>query len=118
MRFLFKLAVLALAAFGVKTLYDKLAPKQQQLRGTGDTFFDRTSNAAREIGSQVSTAAQRVASSAKSGAGDVRDTASREADTVRATASEQADEVTAAAKQAKDEATRTLQDQPTNASSY
>ena len=99
LRFLFRLGVLALAAFGAKALYDKLAPKQDQLRSTADTFIDRTSTAAKEMGTKVSGAAQHLASTAQSDASDVRDTAAR-----------QADEVKSAAQQAKDDVRRELDD--------
>ena len=52
-RFLIRLAVLALAAFGAKSLYERfVAPNQDQLRQSADQFIDRTSTAAREVGTR------------------------------------------------------------------
>lgn len=97
MRFLFRLAVLALAAVGVKALYDKLAPRQDQLRASADTFLDRTTAAARGVGAKVSDAAQDVAATAQSNATDVRDAARSGADEVRAAAEQARDEIVDAA---------------------
>lgn len=88
MRMLIRLAVLALAAFGGKTIYDKLAPRKNSLRATGTEFARRTGDAARQVGAELSDSTQRVAASAK----------------------EQAGEVKAAAEDAKYEAVRELQD--------
>lgn len=99
-RFLIRIAVLALAAFGAKALYDRfVAPNQDQLRQTADQFIDRTSTAAREVGNKVSGAAGDIASTVETNAADVKATAQREADNV-----------SAAATQAKNETVRTLQD--------
>ncbi|MET0276086.1 MAG: hypothetical protein ABW211_04470 [Acidimicrobiia bacterium] len=97
MRFLLRIAILGLAAFGAKSLYDLLAPRKDQFRSAADGLYDRTTTAAREVGSKVSGAAQNVASSAQTNAAEVKDT-------VRA----QADEVAAAAKEAVDESTKEL----------
>ena len=92
MRFLFRLVVLALAAFGAKSLYDKLAPHSDELKRTGAGFVDRTTTAAREVADRATEATQRVTSSAQEGAAAVKD------------AVEQAGQVKAAAEDAKDEA--------------
>jgi len=93
MRFLFRLVVLALAALGAKTLYDMLAPKQDQLRSSADTFLDRTTSAARDVGAKVTGAAKNLASTAQSNAADVKDAALEGADRVRSAAEQARDEL-------------------------
>jgi hypothetical protein len=95
MRFLFRLVVLVLAAVGVKALYEKLAPRQDQLRSTADTFLDRTTTAARDVGARVSDAAQIIADNAHRNAADVRDAAAEGAGRVRAAAEDARDELAA-----------------------
>ncbi|HEX5586786.1 MAG TPA: hypothetical protein VFZ17_05720 [Acidimicrobiia bacterium] len=98
-RFFIRIAVLALAAFGAKSLYERfVAPNQDQLRQTADQFIDRTSTAAREVGNKVTGAAGDVASTVETNAADVKATAQREAQNVGA-----------AATQAKNETVSTLQ---------
>lgn len=94
MRFLIRLAVLGLAAVGAKALYDKLAPKQDQLRSSADTFVDRTTTAARDLGTKVSDAAHSLASTAQTNAADVTDAARKGADEVRAAAEQAKDDLT------------------------
>jgi hypothetical protein len=71
-RFIVRLAILALAALGAKVLYDRLAPHTDQLQSTGSEFVNRVGGAAREVGATVSDASQNVAASAKSGLEDVK----------------------------------------------
>ncbi len=105
MRFLFRLVVLALAAVGAKTLYDKLAPHRDEFKRTGADFVDRTTSAAREVAGKAQEASQRVASTAQQGAGEVRDTAMQKAQDVKS-----------AAEDAKDEARGALGSDATNGS--
>jgi hypothetical protein len=93
MRFLVRLAVLALAAFGAKALYDKLAPRKDQLRSTADDLLDRTATAARDVGAKVGDAASDLASTAQSRAADVRDAAVQGAGDVRAAAERARDDL-------------------------
>ena len=97
MRILIRLAVLALAAFGAKSIYEKLAPRKDTLRATGAEFMERTGSAAREVGAKVSDATQRVAATAQESAADLS-----------VTARAQAGEVKAAAEEAKDKTLRDL----------
>jgi hypothetical protein len=94
MRFLLRIAILGLAAFGAKTIYEMLAPKKEQFRSTADDFLDRTTNAAREVGTKVTEATKNVAATAQSSAADVRDTAMAQADEVKAAAHDAVDETT------------------------
>jgi len=94
MRFLFRLAVLALAAVGAKSIYDKLAPKQDQFLSTADTFLGRTQAAARDVGAKVTDAASNLASTAQSNVAGVKDAALHGADEVRSAAEQARDELT------------------------
>ncbi len=86
MRLIIRLGILALAAFGAKTLYDKLAPRKAELRDTGAEFVTRAGTAAREVGAKVQDATQRVATSAQESAADVSSTAKAQAAEVKAAA--------------------------------
>jgi hypothetical protein len=68
MRFLIRLSVLALAAFGAKTLYERFAPRLNELRGPASQFVDRTSRA-------VQDSADRAREAAREAAGAFSDTA-------------------------------------------
>jgi len=103
MRFLIRLVVLALAAFGAKSIYDRLWPQREQFKATGSDFVDRAGTAATEVGTSLSQAAQNIASTAQDNLA-----------TVKATASQQADEVVAAADAAKTEAIQQVQDEPSS----
>ncbi len=74
-RLLFRLIVLALAALGAKSLYDRLAPHADELEATGTDLVDRASTATRDLGKSVTDATQQVVGTAKKGAGDVKATA-------------------------------------------
>lgn len=84
MRILLRLSVLALAAVGVKALYDWLAPRRDDLRRAGTELVTRTTSAAREVGDQATEAARRVAQVASDGAGEVADTAKQKVHEVKA----------------------------------
>jgi hypothetical protein len=92
MRFLFRLVVLALAAFGAKALYDKLAPHSDEFKRTGADLVDRTTSAAREVAGKAQESAQRVASTAQESASEVKDTAVQKAQEVRSAAEDAKDE--------------------------
>jgi hypothetical protein len=88
MRFLIRLVVLGLAAFGAKALYDKLAPHSDEFKRTGADLADRTTSAAREVAGKATEAAQRVAATAQQGATTVKDTAAEQAQEVKSAAEE------------------------------
>ncbi len=90
-RMLIRLVVLAFAALGAKTLYDKLAPHTDELKTTGSDFIDRAGSAARDVGTTVSEAAQKVAATAKDSASDVKATAQHKAAEVKDAASDAVD---------------------------
>jgi uncharacterized protein YjbJ (UPF0337 family) len=75
MRFLLRLAVLALAAVGAKSLYDRFAPRAAELKGPAGDVFGSAKDAARGIGQHAKDAAAEVVDDAKQRAGDVRDQA-------------------------------------------
>jgi len=81
---LIRLAVLALAAFGAKTLYDHLAPRRGEMRDAGSDFADRATSAAREVGAKVQDAAQRITNTTQESAADVMTTVKEQAGEVRA----------------------------------
>ena len=80
MRFLvrstFRLVLLALAAVGAKTLYDRLAPKAAELRGPASDVLDSAKGAAQDVTHHARTAAADVVDDARKRAGEVRDQAS------------------------------------------
>jgi hypothetical protein len=75
MRFLFRLGVLALAAVGAKTLYDRFAPKASELRGSAGDVLGSAKTAARDVSQHAKDAASEVADDAMQRASDVRDQA-------------------------------------------
>jgi uncharacterized protein YjbJ (UPF0337 family) len=75
MRFLFRLVVLGLAAFGAKSLYDKFAPKAADLREPVSGVLDSAKEAARGVSETAKGAASQVVEDAKQRAEDVRDQA-------------------------------------------
>jgi hypothetical protein len=83
MRLILRLVVVALAAVGVKTLYDKFARRSDEFKERGAELLDRTGSAAHDIGATASDAAQNVAAAARSSANDVKQAASDNADAVR-----------------------------------
>jgi len=81
MRFLFRLVVLGLAAFGAKSLYDKFAPKAADLREPVSGVLDSAKEAARGVSETAKGAASQVVEDAKQRAGDVRDQAQEDVST-------------------------------------
>jgi hypothetical protein len=75
MRFLFRLGVLALAAVGAKTLYDRFAPKAAELRGPAGDVLGSAKSAARDVTQHAKDAASEVADDARQRASDVKDKA-------------------------------------------
>jgi len=75
MRFLIRLGVLALAAVGAKTLYDRFAPKAAELREPVSGVIDSAKDAARDVSSQAKDAASQVVDTAKQRASEVREQA-------------------------------------------
>jgi uncharacterized protein YjbJ (UPF0337 family) len=75
MRFLFRLAVLALAAVGAKSLYDRYAPQASDLRGSAGSVLGSAKDAARSVAGHAKNAAGEVADDARHRAGEVRDQA-------------------------------------------
>jgi uncharacterized protein YjbJ (UPF0337 family) len=75
MRILFRLAVLALAAFGAKALYDQFAPKAAELKEPMAGVLDTAKGAARDVSGHAKEAAAQVVGDAKQRAGEVKDQA-------------------------------------------
>ena len=57
MRFLVRLGILGLAAYGAKMLYDKYSPRLDELRGPANQFMERTSGAVQNAVDEVGRAA-------------------------------------------------------------
>ena len=76
MRFLLRIGVLALAAVGAKTLYDRFAPKATELRGPASDVIDTAKNAAQDAAKHVRVAASDVVDDARARADEVREQAS------------------------------------------
>jgi hypothetical protein len=73
MRFLFRIALLGLAAFGAKTLYERYRPALEGATtkpGGGAAVLEPTRNAVREVVDHAKSAAGEVAEHAKSAASD------------------------------------------------
>jgi hypothetical protein len=100
MRMLIRLGLLALAAFGAKTIYEKLAPRKDSLRATGTEFVDRTGSAAREMASMVSIATQRMVANTPAAASDVAATAKARVAEVKLAADEAGSQAVAELKDA------------------
>jgi hypothetical protein len=75
MRFLFRLAVLGLAAVGAKSLYDRFAPKAAELKQPMSGVLDTAKEAARDVSGHAKEAASQVVDDAKQRAGEVKDQA-------------------------------------------
>ena len=90
MRFLFRLVVLGLAAFGAKSLYDKFAPKAADLREPVSGVLDSAKEAARGVSETAKGAASQVVEDAKQRAGDVRDQAQQAQEAVTTASSDDA----------------------------
>jgi hypothetical protein len=90
MRFLFRLAVLALAAVGAKSLYDRFAPKAAELRGPAGNVVDSAKSAARDVSQHAKDAAVGVADDARQRAGDVRDQAADVVEQAQGSAADEA----------------------------
>jgi hypothetical protein len=76
MRFLFRLGILALAAVGAKTLYERFAPKAAELRGSAGDMMGSAKSAAQGVTQHAKDAAAEVTGDAKSRASDVAHQAS------------------------------------------
>ncbi|MEX2100620.1 MAG: hypothetical protein WEB19_04320 [Acidimicrobiia bacterium] len=87
MRLLFRLAILALAAFGAKTLYDKYGSRAGDLQGPANQFIDRAKSA-------VSQTAQQVSGVAKDSAHQVSGAVDDMTDEIKSAADAAASEVT------------------------
>jgi hypothetical protein len=71
MRWLFRIAVLALAAIGAKTLFDRFRPAvESATSGSSSATFEPAKSAAREVAEHAKTAAGEVAQHAKAAASD------------------------------------------------
>src|SRR3954447_3003022 len=75
MRFLIRLGILALAAVGAKSLYERFAPKAADLRQPVSGVLDTAKGAAREVTDHAKVAASQVVDDAKARAGEVREEA-------------------------------------------
>jgi uncharacterized protein YjbJ (UPF0337 family) len=82
MRMLIRLAVLALAAVGAKSLYERFAPKAADLREPVSGVLDTAKSAARDVTGHAKEAAGQVVDDARTRASEVRDEARDAADTV------------------------------------
>ncbi len=76
LRFAFRLVLLALAAVGAKTLYDRFAPKAAELRGPTGAVLDSAKGAAQDVTEHARAAAVDVVEDARQRAEDVREQAS------------------------------------------
>lgn len=86
MRFLIRVAVLALAAFGAKALYDRFAPRREELGRTASDLLSRTASAGREVKDKAAEVTGRVVSVAQEGAASIADTAAEQANEVKSAA--------------------------------
>jgi gas vesicle protein len=87
MRLLFRLAILGLAAFGAKTLYEKYASRTRDLQSPANQFIDRAKSA-------VSQTAQQVSGVAKDSAHQVSGAVDDMTDEIKSAADDVASEVT------------------------
>jgi hypothetical protein len=79
-RLTIRLVVLALAAFGAKTLYDKYAPKATALQEPSLEFLDRAKGVVTDTAQQVTGAASDMGDELKRAASDATDEAARRLD--------------------------------------
>jgi uncharacterized protein YjbJ (UPF0337 family) len=82
MRILIRLAVLALAAVGAKSLYERFAPKAADLREPVSGVLDTAKSAARDVTGHAKEAASQVVDDARTRASEVKDEARNAAESV------------------------------------
>jgi|SRR4051794_17425272 hypothetical protein len=71
-RALFRLAVIAAAALGAKTLYDRYWPRVKSLRGPAKEFVDHAGVIVEDTAARTQDAAREVAGAAKDAAADLQ----------------------------------------------
>lgn len=86
MRFLIRLTVLALAAVGAKTLYDRLAPRRDELKQTATDLAARTASATREVAGKAGEATHDIAASVKENTKVVKESAVQQAGDIKGAA--------------------------------
>jgi hypothetical protein len=65
MRFLFRVLILGLAAYGAKALYDRFAPQFSQARGPASDVVDSALDAGRSVADHARSAATEVVEDAR-----------------------------------------------------
>ena len=76
MKFIIRLVVLALSAYGAWKLYEEYGDRIPAMRGSVDEFSDRSATAAKDAATQVGNAAGDAGDAIRSSAVDIRDAAS------------------------------------------
>ncbi|HSO96501.1 MAG TPA: hypothetical protein VLV81_10715 [Acidimicrobiia bacterium] len=75
MRFIIRVATWALAAVGIKALYDRYVPKAMGLRQPASDVLDTAKNSSRQVVEHAKAAGSEVLADAKQRSADVRDVA-------------------------------------------
>jgi len=84
MRFIIRVGTWALAAVGIKALYDRYAPKAKELRRPAGAVLDTAKQSSREVVEHAKAAGSEILADARQRSAEVRDVA---ADAVDETAS-------------------------------
>lgn len=85
MRFIIRVGTWALAAVGIKALYDQFAPKVQELRRPAGAVLDTAKQSSREVVEHAKAAGSEVLADARQRSAEVRDVAADAVDEVAAT---------------------------------
>ena len=72
MRILIRLSILALAAYGAKTLYDQFSPRVRELRGPASEFIDHTSKVVDDTAERTRDAARQAVSAVSDAADELQ----------------------------------------------
>ena len=84
MRFIIRAATWALAAVGIKALYDRFAPKAMELRQPAAEVLDTAKSSSREVVEHAKAAGSEILADARERSAEVRDLAADAIDDVNA----------------------------------
>jgi len=85
MRFIIRVGTWALAAVGIKALYDRYAPKAKELRRPASAVLDTAKHSSRDVVEHAKAAGSEILADARQRSAEVRDVAADAVDEVPST---------------------------------
>jgi len=82
MRFIIRVSTWALAAVGIKALYDRYAPKAKELRRPASAVLDTAKHSSRDVVEHAKAAGSEILADARQRSAEVRDVAADAVDEV------------------------------------